>query len=410
MTIWDPDLGSFSGPKYRRVADALASAVDSGELPPGSRLPTHRELADRLGFTVGTVTRAYDEARKRGLVSGEVGRGTFVRDREADLHGGSGPFGVGHVEEGVVDLALNLPVCGVIEARFSASFSRVTEQSGAAWIYHPPGGTASQRQVGAQWILERSGLEASPDDIVITNGAQQAILVALSVLAERGDVVLTENLTYPGMTAAARWLGLKLESVPLDRDGLIPEALDEACRRHRPRALFCLPTLQNPTGVTMSDARRCEVLEVADRHNLGVIEDDTYRFLARSAPEPLAAHKRGRVWYLTTLSKSVVPGLRIAFLRTPAGEAPRAREAVMATTWTATPLTAELARAWIADGTALEILDSRVREARRRRKLIRKHLAEFVDFDLNEHAMHLWIETPEPWRAADFVEATDRLC
>ncbi len=408
MTIWTPDLSRSTGPKYRRLADALIRAISDGELAPGTRLPTQRELAIRLGVTVGTVGRAYDEVRERGLISGEVGRGTFVRDGRPEELWESDPFHLETTESETIHLALDLPVRGELEAQLSECLSRFAKRPGAAWIYHPSGGTAPQLRAASAWIAETAGLDVASDEIVITNGAQQAVLVALSSTATSGDVVLSANLVYPGMTAAARWLGLKLEGVALDESGLVPAALEEACRRHRPRVLYCLPTLQNPTGATMPEERRQAILDLAIAHDLAIVEDDTYRFLAPDAPAPIASRGRGRVWYLTTLSKSVSPGLRIGFLCPPADESARARSAVMATTWTAPPLTAELARAWVEDGTARTAAVWRLEEAKRRRQIARRHLDDFVDLDHSEHALQLWISTPEPWRAADFVDAARR--
>ena len=405
MTIWAPNLDAFEGPKYHRLAEAIAGAVKAGELAPGARLPTHRELARALGVTVGTVSRAYEEARHRGLIAGEVGRGTFVKDREASDARGSDLLSHGSSPEGATNLAVNLPVRGDIEARLTERLMRFAEQPGAAWIYQSSGGTEPQRTAGAEWLLASAGLETSPSEVVVTNGAQQAILVALSAVARSGDVVLASALTYPGVESAARWLGLRLEPVRIDEHGMVPESLDEACRRIRPRAVFLMPSVHNPTAVTMPAERRQAVLEITAEHDVDVIEDDTYRFLAQSPSPPLAALGGPRIWYVTTLSKSVAPGLRIAFLRAPEGETARARDAVQSTTWTANPLTAELSRAWIEDGTAAEVASWRLEESMRRRRIARRFLSEFVDFERSSHSLHLWIETPEPWRAADFVDA-----
>ena len=236
MTIWVPELASRSGPRYRAIADSLGHDIAAGRLPPGTRLPTHRWLADRLGVTVGTVTRAYAEAARRGLLSGEVGRGTFVR-RAAEV-GGDDPI----VEGASLDLAHNHPPMpalgpfGDVLQRTLAVLSARPDLS-ALLGYPTDGGRLTYREAGAAWI-ERSGLRADPESVLVCAGSQHALTTVLATLLQPGDVLLTEALTYPGLQALANLLHVRLEGLALDRDGLRPDALEEACRRNPARALY----------------------------------------------------------------------------------------------------------------------------------------------------------------------------
>ena len=398
MTIIDADSGTA---KYLTIANSIARAVETGRIKPGSRLPTHRSLATKENVTIGTVSRAYDELYRRGLVVGEVGRGTFVRSLPTEAV----RFGEhDDASNDAIDLSLNLPVPGAHSAELERVIAELTKRGriGGLLGYAPHLGTSRHRAVGAEWI-GRSGLRASPDEVVVTNGAQHAIFVALSTLARPGDVVLTEALTYPALKAIANTLHLQLEGVGIDNQGLRPEALVEACEKHRPKALYCMPTVQNPTASVMNDQRRRRIADIAQTNRLAVIEDDTYGFFAPDAPPPITARLERLGFYITTLSKSVAPGVRIGYLRAPRSSIPGVSNAVMATNWTVSPITAEIAAAWIEDGAADAAVKWRRREARARCDMVAKILGRNVARAIISSALHFWMPLPAPWRADEFV-------
>src|SRR5688572_24872410 len=251
MTTWTPDLTQADEPLYLVIAAALARDVESGKLAPGTRLPTHRELARALRVNVGTITRAYAEAARRGLVDGEVGRGSYVRHPAARGLGSAPPK---TVPEGVVDLAFNLPAGGPSASERSTALvalARRADLDECFTGYHLQG-LASHRAAGAQWIA-RTGIAADPERLLVTGGAQHALAVALATCAKPGDVILAEMLTYTGLKPLARLLGLRLHPVAIDDHGLVPEAFESACRGNSVKALFAQPTAQNPTAVTLDD-------------------------------------------------------------------------------------------------------------------------------------------------------------
>lgn len=257
-------------PKYLAIANSIARAVETGRIKPGARLPTHRALAREANVTIGTVSRAYDEVYRRGLVVGEVGRGTFVRSLPPEAR----PFGDrDNTAEGAIDLSLNVPVPGARAAELAKVVAELAKRGRLHGLlgYAPHAGTARHRAAGAEWI-SRSGLKVSPDEVVVTNGAQHAILLVLSTLTRPGDVILAEGLTYPGVKAVASMLHLRLEGLAIDGKGLRPEAFQEACEKHQPKALYCMPTLQNPTGSIMSEQRRRQVAEIARAYRVAILE------------------------------------------------------------------------------------------------------------------------------------------
>lgn len=396
MTMWAPDIEERTGPRYLAIVESLAEDVASGVLAGGSRLPTHRDLADRLGVTVGTVSRAYAEAARRGLVSGEVGRGTFVQGAQT----GDEPT------DGIVDLAQNHPPetpARPQQAALASSLASLSARGdfGALLDYPAAGGNGADREAGAQWI-GRAGVEAAPERVLVCTGSQHGLMVVLATVMQPGDLLLTESLTYAGLKSVAGLLHLKLAGLPVDRHGLRPDAFEDACRRGRPRALYVIPTLHNPTTAIMPLERRREIAAIAERHDVAIVEDDVHGLLPEKRPVPLAALAPGRTHFLTSTSKTLAPGLRIAYVLAPGDMVSRLTDGLRATTWAVAPLTAALASSWIVSGTADAILAERRREAQARQALAREILAG-ADVDTQPEAYYLWLRLPEPWRRDSFA-------
>ncbi len=394
MTSWAPRLTGRKGPRYLAIVEALAEDFAAGELRDGSRLPTHRELAERLGVTVGTVSRAYAEAARRGLVSGEVGRGTFVRTF-ADPD-----------DEGVVDLGQNHPPDPSTQpqrAALLAALASLTARADVARLldYPAAGGNAADREAGASWI-GRAGVEAAPDATLVCTGSQHGLTVVLATLLEPGDLLLSESLTYAGLKPVAGLLHLRLRGLPLDAHGLRPDALEDACREGGARALYLIPTHHNPTTAVMPEGRRREVVAVARTHGLAIVEDDVHGLLPPQRPLPIAALAPERTYYLTSTSKTLAPGLRIAYVLAPRAMVPRLTASLRATTWAVAPLTAAVASLWIRDGTAEALLEARRREARERQAIAVEKLRG-ADLETKPEAYYVWLRLPERWRGDAFA-------
>jgi DNA-binding transcriptional MocR family regulator len=392
MTMWLPEISGRKGPVYRAIADAIDDDVQKGALRAGARLPPHRDLADRLGVTVTTITRAYTEATRRGLISGHVGRGTFIRgtERTDDLP-----------EDGPIDLSINVLMpdkeVAVLEKHlFARRVLPWTQLLG----YVPPRGHLRHRQAMAAW-LGACGLTADPERIVLTAGAQHAMAVAISCVTKPGDTLLVEELTYSGAKLLAQQMNLKVRGVAMDGEGLRPDALDAAIRSTRARVLYCMPRLQNPTSSVMTEKRRRAVAAVAEKHRLVVIEDDTYGFLSPER-EPLAAILPERTIFITSLSKSLFPGLRLGCAVPPASLVEKLTSAVWATMINTSPIGADIMSSWIEDGTAARIAEWKRHEVAARQQMARRIL-QGERLQTLSSSPHIWLHLPVKWDADSFV-------
>jgi len=408
MTAWRPDLSETHGPKYLAIVEAIDADIAAGALATGTRLPTHRDLAWSLGVTVGTVSRAYAEAERRGLVAGHVGRGTFVQEPSSALAEKQLFVTEGDEPAGPINFSFNYPVPGEEIAAIGPTLaSMATDPSLGALIgYQSHAGLPRHREAGAVW-LGRCGLDVEPDRVVITAGAHNAMMVALTALTRPGGRIVTDELTYPGIQPLARIFNVKLEPLAMDHDGIRPDALEAACRQGDVQVLYTVPTLQNPTNVIMSSARRAEIAALARRFGVPILEDDIFGPMTEDAPPPISNLVPELGYYIGSVSKALAPGLRIAYMAGPPQATTELTRAVRVSCWMASPLTAEIAARWIMDGTADRILESRRAEGERRRRFA---LTLFPDAekDCPKGAMHLWLRLPEPWRSSDFVVEAKR--
>ncbi len=412
MTIWCPSLAGRRGPKYLQIAEAIGEDAAAGTLPSGARLPPQRELAYLLGVSLQTVSRAYAEATERGFLKGEVGRGTYVRDGSAmtaELPSAS----LARPESGPIDFSLNLPAPSLAAEALAQSLAALSGTGDLASLLDyqvsgdAAGGSKRHKDAAAQW-LGRVGLEARAEHLVLTSGAQHGLLVALMACTRPGDVLLTEPLTYAPITAMAQRLGLKVVPLASEQEMLCPDALEAACRRVSAKALYCLPTLHTPTTQTLDAERRAAVAAVASKYDLILIEDDVFGFLPPKRTLPLACFAPERTFYVTSVSKSLAPGLRVGFLHAPVALTHAAQTAVGLSSWMPPPLMTEVAARWIEEGTADRLNAFQRDEAAARQALARASLpVELVQAD--PHGFHVWLKLPPGWNPEVFrMAATDR--
>lgn len=394
--------------RYLDHVEALASRIIDGALAAGSRLMPHRDYADRHGIAAATAARVYRELIARGLAIGEVGRGTFVRTLET--HTAAAFSQRSERDADVIDLAFNYPVLPEQAAQLRRALRHLSDRGDLSTLldYHPHPGRREDRVVAARWYAD-AGAPIDPDDIMVCGGSQHALSVILASLVARRDLVAVESLTYPGFKSAAKLLGVPLIGIPIDDDGIVPDALDAICRKHagRIRLVYTMPTLHNPTGVVMSLARRLALTDVARRHDLVLIDDSVYGFLEAAPPPTLRSLAPERVIEIHSLSKSAAPGLRVGYIIAPERFRSRLHEGLRVTVWSATAITAALASAWMQDGTFSQWIVAKRDEARSRQDLARRVLGAWP---ITSHpaSYHLLLDLPAGWRSDDLVLASAR--
>lgn len=395
---WIPDLTLSDRPRYLAIADLIAADVKSGRLMVGERLPPQRALAKRIGMDFTTVARGYAEAKRRGLIDSRVGQGTFV----------TGAPKAAQLRAAVrlsADLSMNLPpepTDPELLDMMRGGLAALARDLVGHLRYQGFGGSPADKDAASSW-LGRRALVPTQDRLFVTPGAHAALLGILGTLAKPGDVVLCEALTYPGLRAIASQLSLRLVGLAMDADGVTPEALDEACERHAPKALYLNPTLQNPTTLTISEARRAALCAVARARDLPIVEDDAYGFIPTRKISPFAAIAPDLTWHVAGLAKCIGAGLRAAYV-----VAPSARSAwpfvaaLRAANVMASPLTAALATYWIEDGTADAILRFIRSETAARQKLAGEILPA-GSFKADPLSFNLWMRLPSPWTRSSFT-------
>jgi DNA-binding transcriptional MocR family regulator len=403
MQDWTPNLAASDKPRYLAIADAIAEDIRSGRLAASDRLPPQRKLARRLDIDFTTVARGYVEAQKRGLIESHVGRGTFVRGSARRRHS---PM-ARHPE--IVDLSMNLPPepdDPELLDRMQDGLEAVGRDLVSLLRYQGFGGVQADKDAASNW-LSRRALVPPQDRLFIAPGAHPALLGIFGLLAKPGDVILSEDLTYPGTRSIAAQLGLKLVGVPMDDEGVDAAAFADACARLNPKALYVNPTLLNPTTHTISEPRRIAIAEIARRFGVPIVEDDPYGFLPTAGPPPFAAVAPELTWHVAGLAKCLGAGLRIAYVVVPDVRSGWLfASSVRTATVMASPVTVALATRWIVDGTGDALLAAVRRESIERQRLAAAILPKLVPnggIRTDPIGFHLWVSLPEPWTRSAFV-------
>ncbi|MFR9798136.1 PLP-dependent aminotransferase family protein [Streptomyces sp. MS06] len=384
---------------FRRIADRIAEDIASGRLPPGRRLPPQRLFARRRGIAGSTAGRVYGELVRRGLVVGEVGRGTFVRAAAP------APGGRALVEQSGADvnLELNYPSAPGQSELLAPALAPLTRPDVLTGALRPAAadGTAEAREAAAG-LLAAGGWSPDPERLLFAGNARQAVAAALASLARPGDRVGVEELTYPLVKEIAERLGLVLVPLAADAGGLRPEALAEAHRGAPLSALYVQPALHNPTSATCTAERRAQLADTVLRLGVPVVEDRIWSFL-RAEP-PLAALAPHLTHVVDGLSKRVAPGLTVGFLVVPPDRGEAVRGALRSGGWTAGRFALEAAVRWIGDGTVARLVAAKREDAARRQRIVRRELAGCT-VRADPGAYFAWWELPAPWRADTFTAA-----
>jgi len=409
--------------RYQRVAAAIERGIREGLFLPGAALPTQRTLAEALKLTLGTITHGYAEATKQGLLTAVTGRGTFVASVRPDVDilpppapqdfpETQPPFHGPHSSHSDTP-CWNLGFIAPFEhlnpslANALASLSQHMGSNALKGLqsYQRPGGMEHHREAGALWA-QRYGVPVSSRDLLICAGSQHALMTILMSLCRSGDRIAAEALSYPLLRQLAWRLRLNLVPIRSDACGMLPDALDTACRNGGIRAVYLMPSCRNPTLTRMPENRRRELAEVCRRHNVLIIEDDVFALALNngtSAPT-FAALAPERTCFIAATSEILGGGLRVAYLCPPEHCLDELEHTISYTISMVPPLMAELASQWILDGTADKILRAKREEAAIRNDIARSIFDGWPLASRNT-GFFCWLPLPEGWTGIRFADA-----
>ncbi|MGY4641751.1 aminotransferase-like domain-containing protein [Pseudomonas sp. TE24901] len=391
--------------RYKSLVDAFAQSIRSGEMPPGTRLPTHRQLAADHGLALVTASRVYTELEAMGLVSGETGRGTFVREIALPPGQGSGQM---TLATGMLDLNFNYPSLPG-QADLLRSALRQLALSGdleALLRYQPHAGRLHERAAVARHLVSR-GLVVEAEQVLVVSGAQHGLAVTMMTLLKPGDVIAVDALTYSGFKVLAETLHLEIVAVAVTPHGPDLDHLHSLCRKRPVRAIYSIPTLHNPLGWVMSLEQRERLAAIAREHNVTIIEDAAYAFLAEDAPPPMATLAPERTVYIGGFSKSVATGLRVGFIAAPSALVKGLERTIMATTWNVPGVMSAIAVGWIEDGTVAQ-LEAQKRQDAQARQALAAQVLKGVDYISHPSSYFLWLPLAEDMRADQITMALQR--
>ncbi len=416
MTNWLPDIKTGDGPLYARLAGRIENAIEKGDLPSGAKLPPQRNLAFDLGVTVGTVSRAYQIVRERGLVSGEVGRGTYVMERQADEirpapavrqvpapQGGERPpvadNTIAMTSTAAADVGQG-PLIGEIIGRASL-------ESGYAGIDYIRNIPRSWQEAGSNW-LAHNDWTPEPGSVIPTLGVHAGIMAAVTAVSTIGDRIAFEELCYPATPRAVAMSGRRVARLKSTPNGIDPEDFEHVCAQQHPKALVLVATLNNPTLGTISEENRQRIVDIARRYNVWIIEDNIYGGLKDKAPTPIVSMAPERTFHLDGLSKSVSAGLRSGWISCPKGTLTRVVNAHRLLTGGAPFLLKETAARLVLSGEAARIR-SRVREVIAKRSKVAVEWLSGANPDVEVRSdpdcPFVWLTLPDPWLPGTFGKA-----
>ncbi|GHA46234.1 GntR family transcriptional regulator [Amylibacter ulvae] len=411
-TIWAPRALSTDRPKYKSLLNALQNDIDMGELNPGDKLPPVRDLAWKLGVTPGTVARAYQEGIKSGVLTAQVGRGTFVSEPAPSQ-------GAEHYMQSTMDDIYPLPVNGQVNLRNtnttnvgqSAAIRRamikVAETKADQYIFYPDQQYVSDIYEPLCDWMKYAGVYTRPDRLIVTNGGQNAVSLAVATILnmETGAIAI-DALTYPGIRFAVQAQRGKLVGIETDADGIIPDALARACRKNQIKALFTSANVLNPTTGKMPLERRLQIAEIARKYDVQIVEDDCWGIGANDVPSfSQICPERG--WYLSSISKSISSGVRFGYLLCPDAYFDHAKRLMQSYSFGVSRAVVDIVRELFVSGDAAAVRGAVL-------NLVQKNVQQTVNIlgqwgiSWRKDVPFIWLSLPSGWRGSSFAAACER--
>lgn len=385
---------------HQALYQQLQYAIEQGLLKAGDKLPTHRELATRLSIAVATVTKVYKAAESGGLLNAKVGKGSFVSACPVL------PKAIKANDLQCINLSIIKPQVTIANQQITEQLKSLSEQNQLSELmdYNVAGGSLTDHQAAAYWLSSQE-IALKDKQVSICSGAQHGLMVLINTLTDFGDCIAVESLCYPGIISLANQFGRKLIPLKMDEEGITPEALDQACKQYDIKLLIVVASHQNPTASIMSIKRRKGIAQIATKHKVWMIDDDVYGFLNPELPA-LSNFAPEYGFYLSSLSKSIFPGLRVGFIVYPEAFKQRIEATIRNTIWMPVPLTLALASKLIFSGQALAI-QKQQKDIAIKRQIIAKHILKGEQLSSQINSFHLWLTLPSPWTSDKFSQALE---
>jgi DNA-binding transcriptional MocR family regulator len=396
--MWNIRLLNTDKPLYIAIANALENDIRSGILHENEKLPTYRELAKIIGVNVTTISRAYKEAEKRGLIYGTTGSGTFVKGIEEN------PTVIGLEERSpnIIDMS-SVTALGHLEPNPLPIIEKIMADKNLSnyMRYSTPEGYEHHRDIAAKWV-ERFGISCSSDDILICAGTQHAIICSLLACFKSGDKLAVDTLTFPGIQVAAAALNIKLIPISMDHDGMIPHNLESLCQHDgNIKGIYLMPNIQNPTAKTMSNKRKNEIADIIKKYDLILIEDDVYSFSNCNDKLSITSKIRDNAIFISGIAKIMFPGLRVSFVVVPKKLKEFISHSITTTMWMVQPLNIAIITECIKSGLIDDVIKIKTKEIKKRLDLAISILKDF-NISFSENSMFIWLELPSKWSVYDF--------
>jgi len=410
MKVWSPRIDKESRVKYLGVANAIEEDIKKRLIKPGDKLPAQRSIAESLDIDLTTVTRAINEATKRGLIETRRGSGSFVA-----LTTFSHYNSLKLTDGKPLDLSMNNPPNPAsfrIENEIATALQIICSESQLPidqLSYQETAGNPQDRLMASKW-LEQKIPNISSDKILITSGAHSALFSILSHLKSAGKrSIAAPDFSYPGLRAIAEKLQFDMFGIEMDSEGIIPESLEKLCQLHTVELLYIVPNIDNPTTATLPISRREKIVDIAKQYGLTIIEDDPYAIFINESLPSLYSLYHEETWHIATLSKCISPALRVAYVIAPDMEnALSLAEEVRVSSLMAPPLMVAVVSYWIKTGRITEITSAIKAENSARQQLA---AIIFSKHDILTHPTgpHFWLPLPKRMSALDFSEQAERI-
>tara|TARA_R110002049_G_scaffold148778_3_gene311725 strand:+ start:5489 stop:6874 length:1386 start_codon:yes stop_codon:yes gene_type:complete len=405
--MWIPRIQNDSRLKYIGIVDAIENDIKNRLLRPGDKLPAQRAIAEQLQVDLTTVTRALNEATKRGLVETQRGSGSFIAQTAFSL------YSLSSLTEGKnIDLSMNNPPHPTtlnLHDEIVKGLSLIQSHGGSFehLNYQETAGNPSDREAGALWLMQRIP-DLSSEKLVISNGAHSALFSILSYLKQMHHIIAAPALTYPGLRSIADHLGFEVLGITMDEEGIIPESFEQCCQTKKPDILYLIPNIDNPTTATIPTERRQQLVYIAEKYDVIIIEDDPYAPFQDTLLPSLYSLAPSRTWHIATLSKCVSPALRVAYVVAPDLEqALSLAEKMRISNLMAPPLMTELASHWIRSG-MLQKITYAIKLENTTRHNIASAIFSHKNLTSSVVGPHIWLALPANWRALEFAEHAHR--